>query len=99
MVTCVPILAGGQGVEPQLTDSKSGVLPLDDPPIIDKVNITKFSKISTYVNGLSESNRKVPERSERFFPLDDPPTIYEANITKFSKHFFEHLSQIIITNY
>jgi hypothetical protein len=51
------------------------------------------------VNGLSESNRKVPERSERFFPLDDPPTIYEANITKFSKHFFEHLSQIIITNY
>jgi hypothetical protein len=68
-------VAGGQGVEPQLTDSKSGVLPLDDPPTIYKVNITKFSKKYTYLKGFNESNRKVLEQSERFFPLDDPPTI------------------------
>ena len=68
-------VAGGQGVEPQLTDSKSGVLPLDDPPTIYKVNITKFSKKYTYLNGFNKSNRKILERSERFFPLDDPPTI------------------------
>lgn len=28
-----PVLAGGQGFEPQLTDPKSVVLPLDDPPV------------------------------------------------------------------
>ena len=28
------VLAGGQGFEPQLTDSKSAVLPLDDPPAV-----------------------------------------------------------------
>ena len=27
-----PVLAGGQGFEPRLTDPKSVVLPLDDPP-------------------------------------------------------------------
>jgi hypothetical protein len=31
-----PALAGGQGFEPQLTDPKSVVLPLDDPPSATK---------------------------------------------------------------
>ena len=31
--TC-PAVAGGQGFEPRLTDPKSVVLPLDDPPLV-----------------------------------------------------------------
>jgi hypothetical protein len=35
--------AGGQGFEPRLTDPKSAVLPLDDPPVMETVN-AQFKK-------------------------------------------------------
>jgi hypothetical protein len=32
-------MAGGEGVEPPLTDSKSAVLPLHQPPMVDTVGV------------------------------------------------------------
>ena len=35
-------MAGGLGVEPRFTDSKSVVLPLDDPPLLGTFNLQRF---------------------------------------------------------